>query len=98
MSVINLLLFNCDSDGVMKIVMILLSNDDNGDGHNIDGDDDEADGENWEEWKLLTPCLRSLPLVSRLLRCTRQYRHMSQIHAQIKNTNTENMQYVIYPK
>ena len=46
MSVINLLLFNCDSDGVMKIVMILLSNDDNGDGHNIDGDDDEADGEN----------------------------------------------------
>ena len=29
---------------VMKIVMILLGNDDDGDGHNIDGDDDdEAD-------------------------------------------------------
>ena len=75
-----------------------IYDDDDGDGHNIDGDDDEADGENWEEWKLLTPCLRSLPLVSRLLRCTRQYRHMSQIHAEIKNTNTENMQLVINPK
>ena len=26
---------------VMKIVMILLGNDDDGDGYNIDGDDDE---------------------------------------------------------
>ena len=41
MSVINLLLFNCDSDDVMKIVMILLGNVNNGDGYNIDGDDDE---------------------------------------------------------
>ena len=42
----DLLLFNCDRGGVMKIVMILLGNDDDGDGYNIDGDDDEADGEN----------------------------------------------------
>ena len=43
MSWISLLLFNCDSDDVMKIVMILLGNVNNGDGYNIDGDDDEAD-------------------------------------------------------
>ena len=46
MSLFSLLLFNCDNDDVMKIVMILLGNVNNGDGYNIDGDDDEADGEN----------------------------------------------------
>ena len=46
MSLFSLLLFNCDNDDVMKIVMILLGNVNNRDGYNIDGDDDEADGEN----------------------------------------------------
>ena len=53
--------------------------DDNVDDDDEDYDDaadDDDDDENWEEWKLLTP---SLPLVSRSLRCTRQYRNMSQI-------------------